>query len=363
MRLIHCADLHLDSHLSAHLAGRKRKERQNELLTNFERLCEYAVSADVKAILISGDLYDHDQVSETAANMVLDVIRAHENIEFYYLRGNHDTQNVFSDDNVPANLFLFSDSWITYDVGEGIRIHGLEWTAANARTAAESLKIDPRAYNIVMLHGQAAESVESSSENISLPRFRHHNIDYLALGHLHEYRKEGLDGRGVYVYPGCLEGRGFDECGEKGFVLLDVDPALGQASYTLVPFARRKLYRISADITGCMTTGEALRIVREELEKSGAEEQDLLKIVLSGNVDAEAEKDLSYMETALSDSYYYVTMADETVCRVDEQAYRYDKTLRGTFIQQVLADENLSEEDKGLVIRYGLQALKQEEFK
>ena len=32
-----------------------------------------------------------------------------------------------------------------------------------------------------------------------------------------------MDSRGIYCYPGCLEGRGFDECEQKGFVVLDID--------------------------------------------------------------------------------------------------------------------------------------------
>ena len=53
--------------------------------------------------------------------------------------------------------------------------------------------------------------------------YHYKNIDYLALGHIHKYKQAELDQRGVYCYSGCLEGRGFDECGEKGFVLLDID--------------------------------------------------------------------------------------------------------------------------------------------
>ena len=47
--------------------------------------------------------------------------------------------------------------------------------------------------------------------------------DYLALGHIHYNVVEPLDSRGVYAYSGCLEGRGFDETGEKGFVLIEVE--------------------------------------------------------------------------------------------------------------------------------------------
>lgn len=59
------------------------------------------------------------------------------------------------------------------------------------------------------------------SENLNLNRLRGKGIDYLALGHIHQHREEKLDDRGIYVYSGCLDGRGFDECGEKGFVLVE----------------------------------------------------------------------------------------------------------------------------------------------
>ncbi len=69
-------------------------------------------------------------------------------------------------------------------------------------------------------------------------------IDYLALGHIHSYKKERLDDRGVYCYSGCLEGRGFDECGEKGFVLLDITE--GKIHTEFVPIAKRMLHEVKS---------------------------------------------------------------------------------------------------------------------
>lgn len=50
---------------------------------------------------------------------------------------------------------------------------------------------------------------------------RGRGIDYLALGHVHSFRQEKLDEQGIWCYSGCLEGRGFDECGTKGYVMLE----------------------------------------------------------------------------------------------------------------------------------------------
>ncbi|MCM1083087.1 MAG: hypothetical protein NC393_05185 [Clostridium sp.] len=43
MKIIHCADLHLDSKLNANLDGAKKRERKAELLGTFTRLIDYAV--------------------------------------------------------------------------------------------------------------------------------------------------------------------------------------------------------------------------------------------------------------------------------------------------------------------------------
>ena len=56
MKLIHCADLHLDSPLSAHLTREQAKERRQELLTACKQMTDFAVTEGVRAILISGDL-------------------------------------------------------------------------------------------------------------------------------------------------------------------------------------------------------------------------------------------------------------------------------------------------------------------
>lgn len=56
MRLIHCADIHLDSRMNANLSKEKAKERRTELLHTFRRMVEYARTEGIEAILIAGDL-------------------------------------------------------------------------------------------------------------------------------------------------------------------------------------------------------------------------------------------------------------------------------------------------------------------
>ncbi len=98
---------------------------------------------------------------------------------------------------------------------------GLSFSTENKREIYGGLSLKENKINIVMLHGQESEyEGKNDAEIINLRALKDRYIDYLALGHIHEYKVAALDQRGQYCYSGCLEGRGLNECGEKGIVLL-----------------------------------------------------------------------------------------------------------------------------------------------
>ncbi len=52
---------------------------------------------------------------------------------------------------------------------------------------------------------------------------------------------------------------------------------------------------------------------------------------------------------------------DETRLKIDVSDYMLDASLKGEYVHQVMEDESISEEDKKIIIRYGLQAIAGEE--
>lgn len=362
MKIIHCADLHLDSKMTANLSKEQAKERKNEILRTFSRMVEYAKNNDVRAIIIAGDLFDTRNVSATARNLVQDTITSHPEIDFYYLKGNHDTDNFLSKmETIPANLKLFGNSWHTYSYGK-VAITGLELSADNKEVAYNSLVLDHDVYNIVTLHGQVADySSKKDAQNISLDNLKNKNIDYLALGHIHEYHANQFDARGIYCYPGCLEGRGFDECGEKGFVLLDVDETSLTAQCTFIPLAYRKLHTIEVDVSGAMTTQEAIDRIEKKLSETDYSSNSLVKFVLCGEVNVECEINTDYIKETFEDYFYYEKVDDCTKLLVDPKEYENDISLKGEFVRMVLQSD-LDEEQKSGIIKCGIQALLGEEI-
>lgn len=213
--------------------------------------------------------------------------------------------------------------------------------------------------NIVTLHGQEVKyDQKDKAEIINIQSLKNKNIDYLSLGHIHKFKQERIDSRGIYCYSGCLEGRGFDECGEKGFVLLDVDEEENKITSKFIPFAGRHLYEVNVDTTDTLTTLD----VEEKIDNSvkDIEKESLIKIVLTGKVDINSERDINYLEKKYKNMFYFAKIYDETTLKIDYMTYENDASLKGEFIRLVLK-QDLPEEEKRKIITTGIKALTGEE--
>lgn len=348
MKIIHCGDIHLDSRMQSNLPAVKARERNAEICATFARMVTFAAEKGVAAILMAGDLFDTDKVSTQTVNLVLDQISNHPDIDFLNLRGNHDA-SAFAGMEVPGNLKIFGSEWNCYSY-DNIAISGIEPTRGNWDQFYDGLDLQKDRINIVMLHGQTG--TQSGEEIISLPKLKDKNIDYLALGHIHSYQNGKLDDRGNWCYCGCLEGRGFDECGEKGFVLLDVQE--GGIKSEFVPFARRTLHEVPVDITGLTTVTQILSAMESSALQIDAE--DLVKFTLTGNYTPETQKDLRFLQKMLEEKFYFVKIKDESRLTIEKESYEHDVSLKGEFIRLVMASDR-SEEEKERIILWGIQAL------
>lgn len=357
MKIIHCADLHLDSKMETNLSPAKAKERKKEILYTFERMVDYAAGHGVTAIIIAGDMFDTARVTNLTKTRVINAIQKHPQIDFLYLSGNHDESNFIELlENVPANLKIFGHTWTSFDYPQ-VKITGVVIDENHRTSIYDNLNLPADVLNIVVLHGQIGQSVATNQgEIINLTKLKNQHIDYLALGHIHRYTQGGLDQRGVYCYAGCLEGRGFDECGEKGFVLLEIEN--GTVKSNFVSFAARQLMELSFDITpydDWFTIEDQILALVKDYPKA-----NLLKVTLCGKYQIQMEKHINMLEQKLS-KFYYAKVKDESVLAVTSQDVAHDVSLRGEFIRQVLAS-NLSATEKEQTILMGLKALAGEDL-
>lgn len=358
MKIIHTADLHLDSKIDS-LPSDKRRIRREEVIRSFERMADYATNNGVKAVIIAGDMFDTSRVSLKTKARVLQAISSNSTVDFLYLSGNHDDENFISDTNeIPSNLKIFSDKWDCVEY-ENVCIYGRKIVGADMKMVYDTFFANPEKINIVAMHGQvvgykSAEVVET----ISIPSLKEKNIDYLALGHIHGYSEGVIDNRGVYVYSGCLEGRGFDELGEKGFVLINVED--NKLTYERVDFSCRNFYEYSFDVSGKSNWYETrAQLIAEATSRFSKD--SLLKVILTGERGTDFDIDIVNLVSMLNENFFFAKVYDRTIIKVDISQYETDKSVRGEFVKAVW-DSNLSEEMKGKVIMCGLNALKGEDI-
>lgn len=358
LKIIHCADLHLDSKMETNLTTEQAKERRNELLATFEHMVEIAVEEKVDVILIVGDMFDTAQSSQKRLKArVLDIIKRNHQVDFLYLQGNHDKDNYFKSLNEkPNNLKMFHNQWSRYTYGN-IAISGVELYGGNEKRIYSELILNENMINIVMLHGQVVNyGVPTNAEDIMVSMLKNKYVDYLALGHIHAYQIEKLDYRGEYCYSGCLEGRGYDECGEKGFVLLEVLD--GKVHHEFRPICKRTIHDVKIDITDMFDHNEILERIQEGISEIPS--KDYVKVTVVGKIDEDVDIDTRYIEQKIQGRFYTSKFEDKTEIQIDYMKYERDISLKGEFIRNVKELE-LTEQEKSKVIRMGIHALKGEE--
>jgi DNA repair exonuclease SbcCD nuclease subunit len=339
MKIIHCADIHLGAPINT-FPKKISEERKREVRNSLLRMVEFARQQGAQVILLSGDVFDRDKPYQKDVNVFYGVVEKNPDIDFLYLRGNHDRAG---EERALPNLKTFSTSWQSYAYGDVV-ISGIELAQENSSSLYSTLSLDEKKKNIVMLHGQIGGE-------INLTKLRDKNIDYLALGHIHEYADGELDGRGRYAYSGCLEGRGFDETGVKGFVVIDVADKL---TYAFQPFSLQCIEAHSLDVGGLTEGGEMALLAKQKIP---FKKENIYRLELIGEVDAEADNFAEDVERYLSGACAYIRVKDKTKKKIDYTAFEGDNSLKGEFVRAVRESDGYTEEEKAQMIAYGLKAL------
>lgn len=371
MKIIHMADVHLDSPLTSHFDARCAAKIRAGILNLFKKTVAYAVSESVNAIIIAGDLFDGTGVSQATKTEVKNIILKNSSIIFFYVPGNHDEDISTFFDEIPDNLKIFGNKWTYYRLNTRVIVAG---TTLKNNDMYTSLKLKSEDINIVTLHGQIVKAgiggmaanrldiaIDNNSDNIYLNSLKNSNIDYLALGHIHSFSINELDSRGRYCYCGCLCGRGFDESGKHGFVLLDIDEEKGRIVESFVELPGQNIYDLKADISTCVDNYEIAEAIRKCLDANGCRQDDIVKVTLVGNVNVETQKDPVYLARQFEEEFTYFAVKDDTKYSIDYNSYIHDMTLKGEFIRTVILRNDLDENEKNRIIRCGICALKGEE--
>ncbi len=356
MKFIHTADLHIDSKID-YLPSSLSTIRREEILRSFERLCEFAKENQITAVIIAGDLFDCNKVTKKTIERVKNAILNCDGVDFLYLQGNHDElKNNEMFDSFPCNFKQFDQGFSSF-VYDKVIISGIV-NSNSYNHCCEQCNFNKNNFNVLVMHGEVVDyKGKTKNGTISLPLLREKNINYLALGHYHSFNVGDLDLTGKYAYSGCLDGRGFDELGQKGFVLIDTAKT---DFISFIPFSSREYFERTINLTDYENWAVARANILQTL-KSEINQQNLVKLVIEGVINKEFNLDIKEIEQTLREFFFYAKVDDKTTLKLTQDDYFLDKSVKGEFMRLVWESE-LGDEQKKKVISCGLNALRGEEL-
>lgn len=401
VKLIHTADLHLDSAFRSRFTKEEAENRRQKQLMAWKELLSFAVEKKVQGILIAGDLFDSLVVSHGTMDFFLSTMAEHPEISFFYLRGNHDTENTFRyQENLPKNLFLFSEKGKKYRLNDRLLLAGVEYgtkdisfgenegatqgagqaaeqgvgqeTVRGAETLSKNeteseeesrfLKLKEEDCNILLLHGALYQGTPKGDsfqgeEGIFLKNLEKLPLSYIALGHIHKGGEGKLNNGALWAYPGCLQGRGFDEEGERGFLYLKVEEEKKEIHKEFIPIKQGEFRILEIELLEDEGTLACLKKIEEEMEKAGISKEDSLRIILKGKKGLEQERNLRYLQLQLQDSVFFLEIQDESELSWNREEAMKEKSLKGEFLRVLAAADNLSKEEQEEIIALGMGLL------
>ena len=164
-----------------------------------------------------------------------------------------------------------------------------------------------------------------------------------------------IDRRGHYAYSGCLEGRGFDELGKKGFVHLTIEERKIDAKF--VGFCGRQLHTVYFDLSPYSNMQEAIDGIHANLQ---VEQRDFYKLILTGKVDFAILPVVEIVQRKFAEKCHYIEIENACMPKLALESLQQEESLRGEFVRTVLQetkDEKMQEE----IINLGLQMLSEQE--
>lgn len=355
VRIIHAADFHLDSPFEGLGAAKARLRRAEQRLL-LQRLADLTAERGADMLLLAGDLLDGAAASEETCSL-LERTLTEVRIPVFIAPGNHDwfsRRSPYAKMSLPYNVFVFqTPSLRPVPLPElGVNVWGAGYNSNICPPLLRDFRVPkrPGLLDILVVHAEVGRT-GSAYCSVTPEELGRSGFDYAALGHIHSFGGLRAAGGCHYAWPGCPEGRGFDECGEKGVLQIDLDDSGCRAEF--IPMGGREYRKLTVE-AGEDALSAVLRALPEDAKRH------IYRITLAG--ECESEPDLPVLLQMLEDRCFDLTLIDETTPARDLWDRAGEDTLAGAFLRRMhqrLQDAQDEEERSMLLeaVRLGMAAL------
>jgi len=367
IKILHLADLHLGR--SHSYLEDKAADRMKEADGVLGRVAEYVLGerADVDVVVIAGDLFESYRPEES---LVWEAIRALKTLvdagkTVITLPGNHDELSYHAcvynthADKWPG-ILVTSPGWTrvaTVSSEEGpCHFYGLAYQAGVTADVLEtSVPLESDGRHVALVHASVDLPSKDRSIHTTSKDLEKLNVDYVALGHVHVPKTFRMR-RGLAVYPGLIEGSGFDDPGCGGLVLVGLGE--GAPNIEEVPLGTRRIETASIDLSH-VDDEDALS---KEIS-ARADSELILRARLTGAADFEPSPDAIRGE--LAGLFYHLEVEEDYALMgaVEVESAAEEETVLGLVIRDLREREaqSATEEEKAvarLALRHAWRAFR-----
>lgn len=326
---------------------------------SYDRLVDAAINEEVDFVIISGDIFDSNQISYADYLHFLNGLDRldEKGILVYVCTGNHDPyaawQQEFS--SMPANTTIFSSDKPSFSVymRDGVPLavlggrsyHTQTWPqdkdiaeGITRQTAEIETKTTPP-FVIGVIH--TGLNIDKSQAPTDPKKLLAAGLDYWALGHIHERQTLPANNPSV-VFPGCIQGRSINETGEKGVYKVTLKEN-GSNQLEFISTASVVWQQIDLDVSLCSSITEiGERIVHEMVETTTSAhcEEVCSRVTLRGKTSLhkllKTPGVIEDLRRNINDSYPYFfcdAIVDRTSLPLNKQALAKEGLFPAVFLQ------------------------------
>ena len=359
IRILHCADLHIDSAFS-NCGVKEAAQRRRELISAFSQAVENARHLGVRLFLIAGDLFESAHTSfETVATIAREIASLPE-CKFVIAPGNHDPYykgGAYDLKVWPDNAFIFKTNTLSHfsfdDIG--VDVYGYAFTGKAMRECpVDEVRLNaPDRINVLVAHGDTEDPL---SDYCPLPKKLLETLpfDYIALGHIHGGNTSYAGEK--YAYSGCLLGRALDETGYKGYIAGELSKE--SRNMRFVPLSKKRFEICSLDVTGLSTAEEILAGIEGKLSEYG--EETTLRVILKGSL-ASSAGSFDEIKRKAGARFDRLEIKNEAASELRKEDFSDEMTIKGAAFKKLLpllqSADKAEREKARLALRYVTNAL------
>ncbi|MCI6692312.1 MULTISPECIES: metallophosphoesterase family protein [unclassified Clostridium] len=366
IKILQAGDLHFDTPFKD-LDKNISIISKEELLEVFSKIIDISMENSVDILLLTGDIFDNLTINKKTLIFIKNQIERISNIRVFISPGNHDPYNeksFYKMINWPDNVYIFKGS-IEKVVLEDLNtvVWGAAFNEYHVRKSLlKNINVDNNYINIMTIHGDISNTDDGNEYNPMTRRdIENSKLDYIAIGHRHNFSGILRENNTFYAYAGCPQGRGFDEVGDKGIILGEVTK--GAVDLNFIRTSKRNYYVEEIDISDSVSYDEVrvriLSAINEEERKN-----NLYKLILKGQIESYINLNEGVILEKIKKDFYFVKVIDKTEVKLDFDKISEDYSIKGVYAKKLLEkmkEEDCDKEILQMALKLGIQSLSHEE--